>query len=291
MHPKTNLSSKPTPPQKKGEASPVSVEPGISESHPPEEALRQSGQHFHHAHTKETLETLACGVAHDFNNILMCILGYTEAALLKTQKQVAVPDELEAVLTAATRGKELVQQLLNFDRPQVPKKQPIPFHAIAQETLHLFRAMVPATLEVREKLVTDSDVILADPTQIHQALMNLLVNAGDAMRKGPGVLECRLELVEITNDFLRVHPSIKPGPYLKLMVRDTGEGIAPEVLERIFDPFFTTKRKGEGTGMGLATAQRIITNHGGTITVESSQEEGTTVAIFLPQIHPVSMEN
>jgi len=289
MHPKTNSSSKSTPRQKKAEAPTGSVESEISEPYQPEEALRQGGQHFHHAHTMEALETLACGVAHDFNNILTCILGSTEVALLKTQKQVAVPDELEAVLIAATRGKDLVQQFLNFGRPRSPEKKPIPFHAIAQETLHLFRATVPATIEVRENLVTDSDLILADPTQIHQALMNLLVNAGDAMRKGPGVLECRLKLVEITNDFLRVHPSLKPGPYLKLMVRDTGEGIAPDVLERIFEPFFTTKRKGEGIGMGLATAQRIITNHGGTITVESSQEEGTTVAIFLPQIHPVSM--
>ena len=288
MQPKTNLSSKPAPPQKKGEAPTAPAEPDNSESHPPEEDLKHCGPHFHHAHTKETLETLGCGVAHDFNNILTCILGSTEAALLKTQKQVAVPDELEAVLTAATRGKEIVQQFLHFDRLQVSEKHPISFHAIAQETLHLFRATVPANIEIRENLVTDSDVVLADPTQIHQSLMNLLVNAGDAMCKGPGVLECRLELVEVTRDFMRVHPSIKPGPYLKLMVQDTGEGIAPDVLERIFDPFFTTKRKGEGIGMGLATAQRIITNHGGTITVESSQKEGTTVAIFLPQLAPVS---
>src|SRR5262249_31063558 len=142
-----------------------------------------------------------------------------------------------------------------------------------------------STITIQQHLDPEAGTILADPTQMHQVLMNLCTNAEYAMRGTGGTLEVRLEAVDVDAAFAAGHPALPPRPHVRLSRRETGHGMAPEILERIFDPFFTTKGVGEGTGMGLAVVHGIVTSHGGAITVTSTLGEGTTFAIYLPQYH------
>jgi len=231
----------------------------------------------------KAIGTLAGGIAHDFNNILAAIMGFTELALNNAEKKTSLHDSLQQVMTAGKRAKDLVQQILTFSRQSEHDLKPVYVKFIAKETLKLLRASLPATVEIRQNIQNDS-VVMADPTQIHQILMNLYTNAGHAMQENGGTLDVNLTDVELDSDFTAKHPGLKPGPYLKLTVSDTGHGIPPEVWDRIFDPFFTTKEKEEGTGMGLAVVHGIVKNHGGTISVYSEPGKGTTFNVFLPVI-------
>jgi len=234
----------------------------------------------------EALGTLAGGIAHDFNNILGIILGFTELAMLHADQEGPVLGYLEQAFKAGHRARDLVAQILAFSRHCKQERKPLQFAPVVKEILKLLRASLPTTIEIRQKILVSEgkDSVLADPTQIHQVLMNLCTNAAHAMRDKGGVLEVTLSSV-----FLGVEEACRiTGPasanYVCLVVADTGHGIDPSIMDRIFDPYFTTKGTGEGTGLGLAVVQGIVKSHGGGITVQSEVGKGTTFKIFLPQM-------
>jgi PAS domain S-box-containing protein len=235
------------------------------------------------AHKMEAVGTLAGGIAHDFNNILMAILGYTELTLQEVPEDSTTWHNLQAVRVAGKRAADLVHQILTFGRRTEQERQPIQLHSLIKETLKLLRATLPATIELRQVLDENPVTVLADPTQIHQVLINLCTNASQAMRQSGGILEVRLEALDLPTAVVAPPADLRTGPYIRLTVRDTGHGMKPETMERIFEPFFTTKGPGEGTGLGLSVVHGIIASHGGVITVASTQGQGTTFVVCLPQ--------
>ncbi|HKJ32671.1 MAG TPA: response regulator [Balneolales bacterium] len=230
-----------------------------------------------------SIGTLAGGIAHDFNNILSGIMGYTELALDSVERKSQLYNYLQEVFRAGNRARDLVKQILTFSRQTGQNRKPIQVRHIVNEALKFLRASLPTSTEVRRNIQSDA-LVLADPTQIHQVLMNLCTNADHAMREKGGVLEVKLEEVELDADFTALQPDMKPGAYLNLTVSDTGNGMPPDVLERIFDPFFTTKETGEGTGMGLSVVHGIIGSYGGAITAYSEPGQGSTFKVYLPII-------
>ncbi len=231
----------------------------------------------------EAIGTLAGGIAHDFNNILTAMVGYTGIALIDAGKGTSLESNLHEVLKAGNRAKDLVKQILTFSRSTEQEMKPIQVKIIIKEVLKLIKASLPSTIEIRQSVFSDSQ-IMADPVQIHQVLMNLCTNAGHAMREHGGILEVGLSDVELDTDFLKEYPEMNPGSYIKMTVRDTGQGMAPEIIDRIFDPYFTTKAPGEGTGLGLAIVQGIVESYKGAVTVMSEPGKGSTFTIFLPVI-------
>ena len=235
------------------------------------------------AQKMEAIGTLAGGIAHDFNNILSAVIGYTEISLGQTEKGTLLQRNLGEVRKAGIRAKNLIQQILTFSRQADQEQKPIYIKLLAKEALKLLKASLPSTIEIRQRIQSNSTV-LSDPTQIHQVLMNLCTNAGHAMREDGGILEVSLTDEELDADFTARQGEMTPGSYIKLAVSDTGHGMPPDLLEKIFDPYFTTKEVGEGTGMGLSVVHGIVKNCGGTITVYSELGEGTTFNVFLPII-------
>jgi PAS domain S-box-containing protein len=232
----------------------------------------------------QAIGILVGGIAHDFNNVPAAILGYTELALFKVPCGSPGKRYLDDVLTAAKRARDLVQQILAFRRQAEVERKPVHVGAIVREALSLLRVSLPPTIAIRQYIDMEVGAALADSTQIHQMLMHLSANAEYAMRKAGGTLEVRLEAIELDDVTAGLHPHLAPGPYVRLTVQDTGEGMTPDVLERIFEPFFTTKGVGEGAGMGLAVVHGIVTNHAGAITVDSTPGQGTSFAIYLPRL-------
>jgi len=233
------------------------------------------------AQKMEAIGTLAGGIAHDFNNILSAILGYTELSLIEASKGSSLQSNLQQVLKAGGRAKELVRQILTFSRQQEGELAPVKVSLIVNETLKLLRASLPTTIKIRHN-VGSHLAVLTDPTNIHQVIMNLCTNASYAMRDSGGVLEVSLSDLDLDADFARLHPDVKPGKFIRLVVSDTGCGMPSEVADRIFDPFFTTKKMGEGTGMGLSVVHGIVKSLGGAIIVDSITGKGSTFSIFLP---------
>jgi PAS domain S-box-containing protein len=232
----------------------------------------------------EAVGTLAGGIAHDFNNILSAIIGYTELTKLDAAGQPGLQSQLQEVLKGAKRARDLVKQILTFSRQGQQERKPIDARLILKEALRLLRATLPSTIEIRQNICAGCGPVEADPTQIHQVLMNLCTNSAHAMRDKGGVLEIELQPVQIGRHEIVRYPGLRTGRFLKLTVKDTGHGIAPENLERIFDPYFTTKDKGEGTGLGLAVVQGIVKTHNGAITAESRPGEGAAFHVLLPVI-------
>jgi len=233
---------------------------------------------------REALGTLAGGIAHDFNNILMPITINTELALFDTPEGSPLRQYLQLVLNAAKRGKDLVNQIITFSRQKEQERKPVKISPIMREAIKFFKSSLPKNIKIRESIETKSDTVQADPTQIHQVLMNLASNGAYAMRENGGILDVKLGSFEVDSDMAAKYPDLRPGPYLKLIVSDTGCGMTQEVVERVFNPFFTTKKPGEGTGMGLAVVHGIIKNHNGAITVYSEIGKGTTFNVFLPKV-------
>ena len=225
----------------------------------------------------------------DFNNILAAIIGYTEIVVADMDKTSSAYEYLKRVLEAGERASSLVKQILAFSRRGEMTPKPVQVKLIVKEVLKLLRASLPATIEVEQEIHSDG-AVMADPTQIHQLMMNLGTNAGYAMGQRGGTLSVRLEDVVLDVGFTRLHAAMKPGSYLKLTVGDTGQGIAPEHLTRIFDPFFTTKPKGEGTGMGLSVVHGIVSSLGGVVTVDSEPGQGATFQVYLPALKAKPME-
>jgi PAS domain S-box-containing protein len=234
------------------------------------------------AQKMEAIGTLAGGIAHDFNNILSSVIGYTELALEEVSKEGLLHSNLQEVLKAGRRARDLVRQILAFSRQSDQELKPLEISPIIKETLKLLRASLPSTINIKQHMGANLGTVMTDPTQVNQILMNLCTNAAHAMGKNGGTLEVNLEKVGNGTDVGVRFPGLSPGPYVKLTVSDNGHGMAPEVKERIFDPYFTTKEKGEGTGLGLAMVHGIVKSHGGTITVYSEPEMGATFHVYLP---------
>jgi PAS domain S-box-containing protein len=231
----------------------------------------------------EAIGTLAGGIAHDFNNILAAIIGYTEITKGRLQQQ-ELQRHMERVLEASHRARDLVAQILTFSRHAEREMTQINVNVLVKESLTLLRATLPSTVKIRSKIVSTENLILGDATQIHQILMNLCTNAAHAMREKGGVLDVGLDQEKITLGTPVLYPDLKPGPFVKLTVADSGTGIAPDILDRIFDPFFTTKTRGEGTGLGLSVVYGIVKEFGGTVIVQSTLGEGSTFSVYLPAI-------
>lgn len=256
-----------------------------------EEDERRIEKQLHQAQKMEALGTLAGGIAHDFNNILSAIYGYAELSLLEVPEQSKLKRHLHQILKSADRAKDLVTQILTFSRRNDQEPKPLQFSVIIKETMKFLRASLPSTIEIRLGIEpgAESAKVLGDPTRLHQILMNLCVNAGHAMRDRAGLLEINLASVELEADIMAQIPDAKPGPYLKLTVADTGDGMDQEVKQRIFEPYFTTKASGEGTGLGLAVVYGIVQGYGGWINVESAPGKGSTFTIFLPRTEAKSV--
>lgn len=229
----------------------------------------------------ESIGTLAGGIAHDFNNILSSVIGYTELSLDEVEGNTILEENLKEVYTAGMWAKDLVKQILTFARQSDEEIKPVQVDIIVKEALKFLRSSIPTTIEIRQNIESDS-LIMGDPTQIHQILMNLCTNAAQAIDGKGGVLNVDLTDVCLDADFTKSYEDLKPGDYLKLSVSDTGSGIKPENIESIFEPYFTTKAPGEGTGMGLSTAHGIVKQYGGEIMVDSEVNKGSTFSVYLP---------
>ena len=246
-----------------------------------EEKMRQLEGQLIQAQKMEAIGTLASGIAHDFNNILLAIMGYSEIALINTQAGKSGEKHIREALKACERAKELVQQILAFGRQTEVDRKPVQIKTVVKEVLKLLRASLPATIDIRQKLVSES-LVLANPTQIYQVMMNLGNNAAQAMDDGSGTIDVTLVDVELDESYVFSHHGLSPGHYQKLEVGDNGTGISPDHLKRIFEPYFTTKPRGEGTGLGLSVVHGIVRNSGGAISVYSEPGQGSTFKVFFP---------
>jgi signal transduction histidine kinase/ActR/RegA family two-component response regulator len=256
----------------------------IAEQRRAEEEEKKLNAQVQRAQRMEAIGTLAGGIAHDFNNILTAIIGYTELLRYDLPEDSKAQANLEAIYEAGIRARDLVHQILTFSRQSEEERKPLRISTVIKEALKLLRATLPTTIEIRQNLESESDTVLANPTQIHQVLINLCTNSAQAMREKGGVLEVSLEEADLDLEAAAPNPDVKPGGYAKLTVRDTGSGIAPEIVERIFDPYFSTREPDQGTGMGLAVVHGIVESTGGSITVESTLGKGTAIHILFPRI-------
>ncbi len=246
------------------------------------ERIRVEAQ-LRQAQKMEALGTLAGGIAHDFNNILGIIMGFTEMTRWELGEGSTVIDKLDEVLKASNRAKELVKQILAFSRRTEQQKMPLQLGMVVKEALRILRPSLPSTIEIKTD-VQSKAAVLADPTQMHQVLMNLCTNAAHSMQAEGGVLAVRLADVFIGPESIASSDGLKSGPHVELTVRDTGHGIDQEIIDLIFDPFFTTKKMGEGTGLGLSVVHGIVKSHEGKIDVESIPGEGTVFTVLIPAL-------
>ncbi len=233
------------------------------------------------AQKMESIGTLAGGIAHDFNNILSAIYGYTELAQQDIDAPETLRQDLDEILQGAARAQKLVQQILTFSKKTEQKKKPQQISLVVKEALKLLRSSIPATIEIQQNIVSES-LVLADPTQIHQIVMNLCTNAYHAMRETGGTLFVTLKEIEMAEIGIIPERELPPGRYLQLEISDNGTGMDEETRAKIFEPYFTTKEPGEGTGLGLAVVHGVVESHGGCINVYSEPGQGTTFHICLP---------
>ncbi|MBU0484399.1 MAG: PAS domain S-box protein [Proteobacteria bacterium] len=233
----------------------------------------------------ESVGTLAGGIAHDFNNILAALLGFTELAMLEAPVGSALANDLQEIFKAGNRAKNLVKQILSFSRQASHEKQPLAAHLIIKEAFKLLRATIPSTIEMRQDIDPGCGQIFADPTQIHQVLMNLCTNAAQAMDEKGGVLGVLMDKVLIAPDDDRLKGTeCEPGIYLRLCVDDDGPGVDPLIMDRIFEPYFTSKEVGKGSGLGLSVVHGIVKNHQGFVTVANKPDGGAKFCVFFPML-------
>lgn len=232
----------------------------------------------------EAIGTLAGGIAHDFNNILAAVMGYTELAMINIENPESLRKDLDEIFQGANRAKDLVQQILTFSRKRDQKLKPLRVQLVLKEVLKLLRSSIPTTIEIKQNINPDCATVLADPTEIHQLIMNFCTNAYHAMRETGGELIVSLQPIELHEKDIREKIRLKPGSYLMLEIADSGVGMTNEIQDRIFEPYFTTKGKGEGTGLGMAVVHGIVTRLHGDISVYSEPGQGTSFKIYLPVV-------
>ncbi len=257
----------------------IAVKEDITEWKREQDGRRSLEAQLVQAQKLESIGTLAGGIAHDFNNILTGILGFAEIAAM-SMPPGGGQSALEEVRKAGLRARDLVSQILTFSRRQEAEQVAVDLSRVVRDALKFLRASTPANITISHRLTAGT--VLADPTQIHQIVLNLCTNALHAMRGGPGVLSVSLERTVLDEAKAALMPKVGPGAYMCLRVVDTGHGMDADTLQRVFDPFFTTKKAGEGTGLGLAVVRGIVNDHRGGILVESQPGIGTTFRIFLP---------
>jgi len=238
------------------------------------------------AQKMEALGALAGGIAHDFNNILQAILGFTTLAQNSVEPGSLIAGDLQRVMKATQRGSDLVNRILLFSRQEEQIRQPVSFKAIINESVDLLRPTIPATIEIKSRLPEDDYLVMADPSQINQVILNLATNSFHAMENVGGVLEINLDFIPETESELGIPEVLRGHDTLMLSIKDTGCGIDQDSIERLFDPFFTTKEVGKGTGLGLSVVHGIVTNHGGDVEIISEKGIGTVVRVFLPRQKP-----
>lgn len=239
---------------------------------------------LHQARKMEAIGVLAGGIAHDFNNILAIILGNAELAINDMAPDHPGALNLKEICLASLRAKEVIRQLLSFSRKTEIRKRPISIIPVIEESLSLMRASIPANIEIERKISEDCGSMIADPTQIHQVLINLCTNAAHAMESNGGTLFVGAKRVRINGSETVLCEEIEPGSYLQIEVIDTGKGMPPEIQRRVFDPYYTTKEVGKGSGIGLSVVHGIVKNHNGVIRIESEPGRGSRFEILLPAI-------
>jgi PAS domain S-box-containing protein len=256
----------------------------ISERREAEAEKKKLEFQLQQAQKMEAIGVLAGGIAHDFNNILTSIIGYSELAREKLPQKSPVTRYLDEVLQAGTRATDLVRSILTFSRHTAEKVAPIELQPVIKEVVKLLRASIPSYIEIRLNISPGCGAVLANPTQIHQIMMNLCTNAYHAMREKGGILGISLEELTISDE--DASPLLIPsaGKYIRLTVSDTGHGMDKATVARIFDPYFSTRKPGEGTGMGLSIVHGIVKSYGGHISVYSEPGKGTTFHVYIPRI-------
>ncbi len=231
----------------------------------------------------EAMGALAGGVAHDFNNMLQSILGFTGLAISAVDTESKASQSLNEVMKAGMRARDLVQQILTFSRQTEMERHNMRLYPLIAETVKMLRGTIPSNIEIISAVYKNTPPVMADTTQIHQVLMNLCTNAYHAMRPNGGVLTVGLSETKADSVLVARMPELVEGaPYVELSVSDTGCGISPEIVQRIFEPYFTTKKAGEGTGLGLSTVLGVVQSHQGAICVDSIPGSGTTFRVFFP---------
>jgi len=245
--------------------------------------LKQLEEQLLQSQKMKAIGLLAGGIAHDFSTLLGIILGYGDMMRDDVPEGCLLRDNIEEIIKAGYRAKALVKQILDFARPSRKTRRPIRLDSIVEDSLQLLRSSLSTTITIRQHIEAKSNAVLVDPTQIAQVIMNLGMNAGDAMGEQAGEIEITLIEAEVDTELAELQ-AVSPGSYVKLSVSDTGCGMSPKILERIFEPFFTTKDVGKGSGLGLSVVHGIVKSHGGFITVESKPGKGSKFQVYLPII-------
>lgn len=254
----------------------------ITERKLAQEANEKLEEHIRHSQKLEAIGNLAGGVAHDFNNILSIIMGYNDIALKELPKDSKTVDKLKQISAACIRARDIIRQLLTFSKKVGPKRQPVNIRYIIEETISFLKSTLPPNIQIVFIYTEDNLMVFADSTQMHQVIMNLCVNASQAMEQTGGVIKLSSEKVSLGIDSSAAFSNISQGTYIKVDVCDSGLGIPEDIIERIFEPYFTTRGTGKGSGMGLAVVHGIIESHGGAITVTSEPGKGSCFTFVIP---------
>lgn len=248
-------------------------------------------QQLQQSQKMEEIGTLAGGIAHDFNNILAIIIGFAEMAKDTIPESSSARKDINEILNASNKAKDLVKQILAFSRKSVPKRTYLLIGPLVEQAVTMLRSSIPTTIDIQSDIDPNCGGILADTSQIIQVILNLCTNAAQAMEGERGVLKISLATVVTLDQTGQEDDMVAKGPYIRLTVSDTGRGINEATLAKIFEPYFTTKELGKGTGMGLAMVHKIVKSHEGIIEVQSKPGEGATFIVYLPQAEPGAEEN
>jgi signal transduction histidine kinase/ActR/RegA family two-component response regulator len=235
----------------------------------------------------EAVGTLSGGIAHNFNNILGSIMGYTELVIDEIpenlQEDSLIRQNLNEVMKASRRASDLVRQILSFSRKSVGDKRPLNMNLVLNDAMKMLRSTIRTAIDIRQNISCPLDTVTGNKVEINQVIINLCINAEQAMLETGGVIEVSLENIDLKpEEVTKYRDDIQPGTYVQLTVSDTGPGIDRKIIDKVFEPFFTTKDVGKGTGMGLSAVHGIVTNYNGTITVESEPGKGTTFKVLFP---------